>query len=74
MIGVTAAASAGIYLARGYIDAGIAMPVMLGVLIGSMIGSKLLVKARVATLKVVFGLVIVALGFEMIFSGLTGRI
>jgi uncharacterized protein len=74
MIGVTAAASAGIYLARGYIDAGIAMPVMLGVLIGSMIGSKLLVKARVATLKVVFGLVIVALGIEMIFSGLTGRI
>jgi uncharacterized protein len=74
MIGVTAAASAGIYLARGYIDAGIAMPVMLGVLVGSMIGSKLLVKARVATLKVVFGLVIVALGFEMIFSGLTGRI
>lgn len=74
MIGVTAAASAGIYLARGYIDAGIAMPVMLGVLAGSMIGSRLLVKARVATLKVVFGLVIVALGFEMIFSGLTGRI
>ena len=74
MIGVTAAASAGIYLARGYIDAGIAMPVMLGVLIGSMIGSKLLVKARVATLKVVFGLVIVALGVEMIVSGLTGRI
>lgn len=74
MIGVTAAASAGIYLARGYIDAGIAMPVMLGVLIGSMIGSRLLVKARVATLKVVFGVVIVALGFEMIFSGFTGRI
>ena len=74
MIGVTAAASAGIYLARGYIDAGIAMPVMLGVLVGSMIGSRLLVRARVATLKVVFGLVIVALGFEMIFSGLTGRI
>lgn len=74
MIGVTAAASAGIYLARGYIDAGIAMPVMLGVLIGSVIGSKLLVKAPVATLKVVFGLVIVALGCEMIFSGLTGRI
>jgi len=74
MIGVTAAASAGIYLTRGYIDAGIALPVLLGVLIGSMIGAKLLVKARVATLKVVFGLVIVALGFEMIFSGLTGRI
>jgi len=74
MIGVTAAASAGIYLARGYIEPGIAMPVMLGVLIGSLIGSKLLVKARVATLKVVFGLVIVLLGAEMIYSGMTGRI
>lgn len=74
MIGVTAAASAGIYLARGYIEPGIAMPVMLGVLIGSLIGSKLLVKARVSTLKIVFGLVIVLLGAEMIYSGMTGRI
>jgi uncharacterized protein len=74
MIGVTAAASAGIYLAKGYIDAGIAMPVMLGVLVGSLLGSKLLVKAHVATLKLVFCLVILALGLEMIFSGVTGRI
>jgi uncharacterized protein len=42
MIGVTAAASAGIYLFRGYIDPGIAMPVMLGVLIGSPAGTTLL--------------------------------
>jgi len=74
MIGVTAAASAGIYLFRGYIDPGIAMPVMLGVLAGSLMGSSLLVKARVATLKVIFSLVIVALAIEMIFSGLTGKI
>jgi hypothetical protein len=74
MIGVTAAASAGIYLAKGYIDAGIAMPVMLGVLCGSLLGSKLLVRAHVATLKLVFCLVILALGLEMIFSGMTGRI
>src|SRR5581483_4736531 len=38
MIGVTAAASAGVYLNRGYIDPGLAMPVMLGVLAGSLIG------------------------------------
>jgi uncharacterized membrane protein YfcA len=74
MIGVTAAASAGIYLAKGYIDAGIAMPVMLGVLVGSLLGSKLLVRAHVATLKLVFCFVILALGVEMIFSGVTGRI
>jgi len=74
MIGVTAAASAGIYLYRGYIDPAMAMPVMLGVLGGSMIGSQLLVRARVATLKIIFGVVIVALGVEMIFNGVTGRI
>lgn len=74
MIGVTAAASAGIYLAKGYVDASIAMPVMLGVLTGSFVGSKLLVRTNVVALKVVFGLVILVLGAEMIFSGLTGRI
>ena len=74
MIGVTAAASAGIYLAMGYIDPGIAMPVMLGVLVGSLLGSKLFVRVHVATLKLVFCLVILALGLEMIFSGVTGRI
>jgi hypothetical protein len=74
MIGVTAAASAGIYLARGYIDPSIAMPVMLGVLGGSLIGTRVLVKARVTTLKSLFALVIVVLGCEMIYSGITGRI
>ena len=74
MIGVTAAASAGIYLARGYIDPGIAMPVMLGVLAGSLLGTRILVRTRANVLKLVFALVIIALGFEMIYSGCTGRI
>jgi uncharacterized membrane protein YfcA len=74
MIGVTAAASAGIYLAHGYIEPGIAMPVMLGVLAGSLIGTHLLIRARVGTLKLIFALVIAALGFEMIYNGMTGRI
>jgi uncharacterized protein len=74
MIGVTAAASAGIYLSRGYIDPGIAMPVMLGVLCGSLVGTKILVKAKVTTLKSVFALVIVVLGCEMIYSGIMRRI
>jgi hypothetical protein len=74
MIGVTAAASAGIYLSRGYIDPTIAMPVMLGVLFGSLIGTRILVGARVTTLKSLFAAVIVVLGCEMIYSGITGRI
>ena len=74
MIGVTAAASAGIYLSRGYIDPGISMPVMLGVLLGSLIGTHILVKARVAALRMLFALVITILGCEMIYNGITGRI
>ena len=62
MIGVTAAASAGLYLSRGYIAPGIAMPVMLGVLTGSLVGAKVLVRANVKILRYVFAAVIVVLG------------
>ena len=72
MIGVTAAASAGIYLGRGYIAPGLAAPVMLGVLAGSILGARLLVRVRVPVLRVVFAVVIVVLGVEMIYSGATG--
>ncbi len=74
MIGVTAAASAGIYLSRGYIEPGLAMPVMLGVLTGALAGTRVLVRARVRTLRKVFAGVIVLLGLEMIFNGFTGRL
>jgi len=74
MIGVTAAASAGVYLNRGYIDPGLAMPVMLGVLAGSLIGARVLVHAKTRVLRIVFSLVILVLGIEMIFNGLTGRL
>jgi uncharacterized protein len=72
MIGVTAAASAGIYLHRGYIDPGIAMPVMLGVLAGALIGARILPGAKVRTLRLVFSIVIAALAVEMIFKGVKG--
>jgi len=74
MIGVTAAASAGIYLHRGYIDPGLAMPVMLGVLAGSLLGTRVLVRASVRPLRLVFSLVILALAVEMIYNGFTGRL
>ena len=74
MIGVTAAASAGVYLSNGYILPGLSMPVMLGVLAGALIGSRILVNVHVKILRLVFSFVIVALGIEMIFNGLTGRL
>ena len=72
MIGVTAAASAGVYLSRGYIDPALAMPVMIGVLIGSLMGTRVLVRTETRLLRLVFSAVIVVLGLEMIFRGLRG--
>jgi uncharacterized protein len=74
MIGVTAAASAGVYLQRGYIDPGLAMPVMLGVLAGATVGATLLARARPKVLRLVFGTVVFVLALEMIYHGATGRI
>jgi uncharacterized membrane protein YfcA len=73
MIGVTAAASAGIYLSRGYIEPAIAMPVMLGVLGGSLVGARVLAGAKVRTLRIVFSVVIGFLAMEMIYNGFAGK-
>ena len=74
MIGVTAAASAGVYLSRGFIDPGLAMPVMLGVLAGSLLGSRILIQTETKVLRIVFSAVIALLGLEMLYKGLAGRI
>jgi uncharacterized protein len=74
MIGVTAAASAGIYFSRGYIDPGLCMPVLLGVLVGAWWGAKVLVRAKVTALRIIFSIAILAVGIEMIYNGITGGI
>ncbi|MGC9194349.1 MAG: sulfite exporter TauE/SafE family protein [Syntrophobacteraceae bacterium] len=74
MIGVTAAASAGVYLSRGYIDPGLAMPVMLGVVAGALLGSKILTNSKPKILRLLFAVVIMILGIEMIYNGMLGRI
>ncbi len=74
MIGVTAAASAVIYFQKGYIVPGIAAPVMLGVLIGAMIGAKVLVRAQTKWLRWGFALVVTYLSIQMIYNGLQGKV
>ncbi len=74
MIGVTAAASAGIYLSRGYIEPGLAMPVMLGVLAGSILGARQLIGARVRVLRWIFAGVVGVMALEMIVSGVQGKL
>jgi uncharacterized membrane protein YfcA len=69
MIGVTAAASASVYLSRGYVNPGIAMPVMLGVLAGSMIGAKFLARLPVVWLRRVFAGVVGVVAIQMMAAG-----
>jgi uncharacterized membrane protein YfcA len=70
MIGVTAAASAGIYLGRGDVDPQVAAPVALGVLAGALIGARLLHHISNRTVRLVFLPVLVAVGVETIGRGL----
>lgn len=74
MMGVTAAASAVVYLHRGQIDPGIAMPVAVGVLLGATIGSKILIRVKADRLKVVFAAVVTFLALQMIYNGYMGRL
>ncbi len=74
MIGVTAAASAGVYLHRGYLEPALALPVMLGVLAGALLGARVLTGARTATLRRIFNVVMVVIALEMLYKGLSGGI
>ncbi|WP_293783798.1 sulfite exporter TauE/SafE family protein [uncultured Pedobacter sp.] len=69
MIGVTAAASAVVYLQRGYMDPGIAFPVVLGVLGGAFTGAKLLTRINPSTLRIIFCIAITFVALEMIYNG-----
>ena len=70
MIGVTAAASAGIYLSRGDVDPRIAAPVALGVLAGALVGARLLQHLSNRAVRLVFLPVLVVVGLETIGRGL----
>jgi uncharacterized membrane protein YfcA len=74
MIGVTAAASASVYLSRGYVNPGIAMPVMLGVLAGSMMGAKFLARLPVVLLRRVFAAVVGVVAIQMIAAGFGAKL
>lgn len=70
MVGVTAAASAVVYLQRGYIDPGIAFPVVIGVLAGALTGTKLLMHIKVKWLRIIFSLAISLVALQMMYNGI----
>ncbi|MCY1527694.1 Sulfite exporter TauE/SafE [compost metagenome] len=74
MIGVTAAASALVYLHRGQIEPAIAMPVTLGVITGATLGAKILIRTKTDKLKIVFAVVVTFLALQMIYKGISGNL
>ncbi|WP_404363591.1 sulfite exporter TauE/SafE family protein [Corallococcus coralloides] len=72
MIGVTAAASAGIYFARGDIDPFIAGPVCVGVTLGAFAGSRFLTKLKSGSLRMLFVAVLLWVSYEMLSKGIHG--
>jgi uncharacterized membrane protein YfcA/uncharacterized membrane protein len=70
MIGVTAAASAGIYFSRGDIPPLVAAPVALGILIGALVGARVLARLSSRFLRLLFLAVIVVAAVEMVLHGL----
>jgi uncharacterized protein len=74
MIGVTAAASAGVYFLRGDIHPFIAAPVALGILLGTVAGTRLLLHLRGAAIRKVFLVVLILVAGQMIWRGIQGTI
>jgi uncharacterized membrane protein YfcA len=70
MIGVTAAASAGVYFARGEINPFIAAPVATGVLIGATGGSRLLGKLKSKSIRITFVVVLLWISVQMLLKGM----
>lgn len=74
MIGVTAAASAGAYFVRGDIDIGIAGPIALGSVVGSLLGARLLMGLPADRLRIFFVIVLALLAVQMLLSALNVNI
>ena len=72
MMGVTACASAVVYIQRGNIVPGLALPVLIGVLFGALTGAKLLKRLDVSLLRKIFAFAILAVAVNMIYMGFTG--
>jgi len=70
IIGVTALAGAGVYLAAGQIDPGLVAPVIIGVVTGAFVGTRLLVRMTNESVSRLFRVVLLILGAEMVLRGM----
>jgi uncharacterized protein len=65
MIGVTAAAGAGAYFARGEVITAVAAPIALGSVLGAMLGARILMRLPNDKLRIMFVAILVILSVQM---------
>ena len=70
MIGVTAAASSAVYWAFGYINTDIVAPVVIGVVIGSYLGTKFMRRSQSSRIRMIFVIMLAVVGIEMVLRGM----
>ncbi len=71
IIGVTALAGSSVYLAAGLVDPGLAVPVILGVMIGALAGSAVLVRSTSQMVRSYFMIVVIGIGISMVVRGVS---
>ena len=70
IIGVTALAGSSVYLAAGMINPGLGAPVILGIVSGAFIGTRVLVRLTNETVRRFFMVVLLVLGAQMLLRGI----
>lgn len=73
MIGVTAAASASLYLTKGYVNPTVTFPVMIGVLMGAFIGAKMITRVHTKLLRHLFTIFVIIISLQMVYHGIVSR-
>lgn len=73
IIGVTALAGTSVYLIHGYVDPGLAAPVVVGVVLGAFLGTRVLVRISNESVRKFFLVILIGLAVEMIVHGIRGR-
>ncbi len=70
MIGVTAAAAAGVYLHRGLVLPFVVVPVAASVLLGALLGTKMMERMSNVLVRKIFAVALLVMGVQMLLSGL----
>ncbi len=68
-IGITGAASLSMYAWRGQLNLALTAPLVVGVLLGAQVGSRLMIVAPTGLLRRLFGVILISIALQMLMKG-----